>query len=109
MIYSSVARGVFATAKSLFSTIRVTSGSSSPSVLSPRRIETSDPKEINEAFIRAELDVGSGEGDDVASAKTKAPRLKWASTVEEAIRELGASDGSRAVVIVSNNMYALCH
>lgn len=49
MIYSSSATSVYQTAKSL----------SLP--LANRKIETSDPKEIDESFLRAELGLASGE------------------------------------------------
>jgi twinfilin-like protein len=60
MLYSSGAIGVFASAKTIL-------GPESSSVLASKKIETSDPKEIDEAFIRAELGVeesapGSGAG-----------------------------------------------
>jgi twinfilin len=54
MLYSSGALGVFASAKTIL-------GSESSSVLASKKIETSDPKEIDEAFIRAELGVDGGE------------------------------------------------
>lgn len=54
MLYSSAARGVHASATSILS------DSSSVSALASRKIETSDPKEIDEAFLRAELGVGAG-------------------------------------------------
>jgi len=54
MLYSSAARGVHASATSILS------NGSSVSALASRKIETSDPKEIDEAFLRAELGVGAG-------------------------------------------------
>ena len=55
MLYSSGASGVFASAKSI-----ITAASSSASVLASRKIETSDPKELDEAYLRAELGIGAG-------------------------------------------------
>ncbi|KAI0928660.1 hypothetical protein AcW2_004599 [Taiwanofungus camphoratus] len=49
MLYSSGARSVFQWAKDILSS------SDFPSVLASRKIETSDPNELNEAFLTAEL------------------------------------------------------
>jgi twinfilin-like protein len=49
MLYSSGAIGVYKIAKSLLS------ATASSSVLASKKIETSDPKEIDEAFVKAEL------------------------------------------------------
>ena len=57
MIYSSSATSVYQTAKSL----------SLP--LANRKIETSDPKEVDESFLRAELGLATGETTDTAAKK----------------------------------------
>lgn len=49
MLYSSGARSVFQWAKDILSS------SDFPSVLASGKIETSDPNELNEAFLTAEL------------------------------------------------------
>jgi len=65
MLYSSGARGVFASAKAILD-------SESSSVLASKKIETSDPKEVNEAFIRAELGV---EGESTPGGGAGTPSL----------------------------------
>jgi twinfilin-like protein len=67
MLYSSGARGAFATAKNIIT--------SPGAVLASRKIETSDPKEIDEAFIRAEMGVGS-EGASASGSGVATPNLR---------------------------------
>lgn len=57
MVYSSGSSSTFVTAKSLFST--------STSSLATRKIETSDPTELDEGYLESELGIGS---DGKASA-----------------------------------------
>jgi twinfilin-like protein len=42
-----------------------------PSTLASRKVETSDPKEIDEAFMKAELGLESGTGTPVGGAEEK--------------------------------------
>lgn len=56
MVYSSGARGVFASAKNLFDE------DNSASLFAARKIETSDPQEITEAFLIAELGLAGSSG-----------------------------------------------
>ena len=57
MIYSSSATSVYQSAKSL----------SLP--LASRKIETSDPKEIDESFLRTELGLATSESTDSSARK----------------------------------------
>ncbi|KAF6765086.1 hypothetical protein DFP72DRAFT_799218 [Ephemerocybe angulata] len=62
MIYSSGSSTTFQSAKTLLT-------SSSPAILiAPRKIETSDPKEVDEAFLKAEL--GRSEGGSNSEQST---------------------------------------
>jgi twinfilin-like protein len=79
MIYASGALGVFITAKNIFTT---DSGPGSSSVLASRKIETSNPKELNEAYLRAEYGSegvgapGSGAGTPGVVDEEKKPFAK---------------------------------
>ena len=67
MIYSSSASSVHQTAKSLLS--------SRSTPLANRKIETSDPKEVDEAFLRSELGLvdDSGFGNTIKKDEEKRP------------------------------------
>jgi twinfilin-like protein len=56
MVYSSGALIFFRKVKSLL-------GDESGFVLAQRKIETSDPKELTEAFLKEELDLGNSDGN----------------------------------------------
>lgn len=58
MLYSSGARGAFATAKTILA------ADISSSVLADRKIETSDPKELDESYLVVELGLGNGASGD---------------------------------------------
>lgn len=77
MVYSSGAAGLFVSAKSIF-----TAESSSSSVLATRRIETSDPKELGEAYLITGLGLGTGttdvEGDSGAGTPQEEDKKPFA-------------------------------
>ncbi|KAK7035730.1 protein tyrosine kinase [Favolaschia claudopus] len=64
MVYASGFNAVFLAAQTLLA------GSSSP--LHSRKIETSTPSDIDEAFLRSELDLSSGQGTPGSGAATPA-------------------------------------
>jgi twinfilin-like protein len=55
MVYSSGASSVFQAAKSILSPFLSSSTSTVSSHLTNKKIETSDPRELDEAYLRAEL------------------------------------------------------
>ena len=67
MLYSSGASGVFQSAKLILE--------GSPSVLASRKVETSDPKELNEAYLRAELG-HEGSSGNPSGAATPVERIE---------------------------------
>jgi twinfilin-like protein len=69
MVYSSGASSVFQKVKSLLS--------SSSSIVSPRKIESTDPKELTEEFLIGELGFGQVDVDGInGNAKTSFARPK---------------------------------
>jgi twinfilin-like protein len=64
MVYASGANGVYQTAKILLE--------GSTSVLATRKLETSDPREIDEAYLRMALGYGSSK----AAGSTVSPPLE---------------------------------
>jgi twinfilin-like protein len=56
MVYATASRAVFHSARSLLQ--------GTTSVISDKRIETSDPKELGEKYLKAELGLGEGSTDN---------------------------------------------
>lgn len=62
MVYASGSNAVFIAAKSLLV--------DSPAPLQSRKIETSTPAEIDEAYLRSELDLSGGQGTPGSGTST---------------------------------------
>lgn len=68
MVYASGAAGLFVSAKTIFA------AEGSLSVLATRRIETSDPKELDEAYLVIGLGLGVGATDGEGGSETGTPK-----------------------------------
>lgn len=75
MLYSANASALFNTAKQLFApgSAAATPGGALP-VLAHRRVETSDPRELDEAFLREVLGFETSELDAPSSAAVPAQK-----------------------------------
>ncbi|KAF9234031.1 actin depolymerizing protein [Melanogaster broomeanus] len=71
MVYSSGALIVFRQAKTLL-------GDDDNFVLATRKIETSDPKELTEAFLKEELNLGNSTGNGGDDTRTETPKAPFA-------------------------------
>jgi twinfilin-like protein len=75
MVYSSGASSVFQAAKAILSPSLSSSSHPIPSHLASRKIETSDPKELNEAYLITELGLlGTGPSTSGENSGAVTPR-----------------------------------